>query len=75
MMVCGEADTGCPFVKGSALRVLMPYLDPKIYDGGSLESAKYAERRDDMGRLMLAVMMQARQRTASMGTPVERPRF
>jgi arsenate reductase len=43
----------------------MPYLDPKIYDGGAYESAKYAERRDDMGRLMLAVMMQARQRLAA----------
>jgi arsenate reductase (thioredoxin) len=65
LMVCGEADAGCPFVRGSALRVSMPYLDPKIYDGGSLEAAKYAERRDDMGRLMLVVMMQARQRLAS----------
>jgi arsenate reductase (thioredoxin) len=74
LMVCGEADAGCPFVKGSALRVSMPYLDPKLYDDGSLESAKYAERRDDMGRLMLSVMMQARQRIASVGTPTERSR-
>ena len=74
LMVCGEADAGCPFVKGSALRVSMPYLDPKIYDGGSLESAKYAERRDDMGRLMLSVMMQARQRIASAGTSTKRSR-
>jgi prepilin-type N-terminal cleavage/methylation domain-containing protein len=62
LMVCGEADAACPFVKGAAVRVSMPYLDPKIYDGGAFESAKYAERRDDMGRLMLAAMMQARQR-------------
>jgi arsenate reductase (thioredoxin) len=61
LMVCGEADAACPFVKGAALRVSMPYLDPKIYDGGAHEGAKYAERRDDMGRLMLAVMVQARQ--------------
>ena len=60
LMVCGEADAACPFVKGAAVRVSMPYLDPKIYDGSAYESAKYAERRDDMGRLMLAVMMQAR---------------
>jgi arsenate reductase (thioredoxin) len=65
LMVCGEADAGCPFVKGAALRVSMPYLDPKIYDGGAYETAKYAERRDDIGRLMLATMMQARQRIAS----------
>ncbi len=74
LMVCGEADTACPFVKGAALRVSMPYLDPKIYDGGAYESAKYAERRDDIGRLMLAVMMQARRRTASVDTLTERNR-
>ena len=40
----------------------MPYLDPKIYDDSIYESMKYAERRDDIGRLMLSVMMQARNR-------------
>jgi arsenate reductase (thioredoxin) len=60
LMVCGEADAACPFVKGAPLRVSMPYLDPKIYDDGAYESAKYTERRDDIGRLMLSVMMQAR---------------
>ena len=62
LMVCGEADAACPFVKGASMRISMPYLDPKIYDGSAFEAAKYAERRDDMGRLMLAVLMQARQR-------------
>ena len=71
LMVCGEADAACPFVKGAALRVSMPYLDPKIYDGGAYETAKYAERRDDIGRLMLAAMMQARQRLASVATTAE----
>jgi len=65
VMVCSEADASCPFVKGANLRVSMPYLDPKIYDGGVYESAKYAERRDDMMRLMLSSMMQARQRSAA----------
>jgi hypothetical protein len=60
LMVCSEADEGCPFVKGATLRLSMPYLDPKIFDGGAYETAKYAERRDDIGRLMLAVMVQAR---------------
>ncbi len=64
LMVCGEADAGCPFVKGAAVRISMPYLDPKIYDGSVYESGKYAERRDDIGRLMLCVMMQARNRTS-----------
>ena len=65
LMVCGEADEGCPFVKGATLRVSMPYLDPKIYDGGAYEAAKYAERRDDIGRLMLSVMVRARGELAS----------
>ncbi len=70
LMVCGEADAACPFVKGAALRVSMPYLEPKIYDGGAYEAAKYAERRDDIGRLMLSVMLQARKRlTAAGGQP------
>jgi hypothetical protein len=60
LMVCSEADAACPFVKGATLRISMPYLDPKIYDDGAYEAAKYAERRDDIGRLMLSVMMQAR---------------
>jgi arsenate reductase len=68
LMVCSEADEGCPFVKGATLRVSMPYLDPKIYDGGAYEAAKYAERRDDIGRLMLAVMVLARGELASKGS-------
>jgi arsenate reductase len=62
LMVCGEADAACPLVKGASVRISMPYLDPKIYDGSVYEAAKYAERRDDIGRLLLAVMMQARGR-------------
>ena len=64
LMVCGEADEACPHVKGASLRVSMPYLDPKIYDDSAFQAAKYAERRDDIGRLMLSVMMQARNRLA-----------
>jgi hypothetical protein len=67
LMVCSEADATCPFVKGATLRVSMPYLDPKIYDDGAYEAAKYAERRDDIGRLILAVMVQARGELASKG--------
>ena len=62
LMVCGEADAACPFVKGASLRISMPYLDPKIYDDSIYEATKYAERRDDMGRLMLSVFLRVRQR-------------
>ena len=68
LMVCSEADEGCPFVRGASLRLSMPYLDPKIYDGGAYESAKYAERRDDIGRFMLSAMVQAQGELASKGT-------
>jgi arsenate reductase (thioredoxin) len=64
LMVCSEADAACPLVKGAAARIAVPYLDPKIYDGSPFESAKYAERRDDIGRLMLSAFGQARSRVS-----------
>ncbi len=67
LMVCSEADAECPLVKGAKLRISVPYLDPKIYDGSEFEAAKYAERRDDLGRLMLAVMSQVRRRFDDVG--------
>lgn len=60
ILVCGEADESCPQVAGASVRIPATFLDPKSYDGTAFESAKYAERRDDMGRFMLNVMMQAR---------------
>jgi hypothetical protein len=67
LMVCSEADASCPAVKGASERISMPYLDPKIYDGSTFEARKYAERRDDIGRLMLSVMLRARARLAQEG--------
>jgi arsenate reductase len=60
--VCTEADSNCPTVKGAAVRIPVPFLDPKAFDGASFEASKYAERRDDIGRFMLAVMLQASRR-------------
>jgi hypothetical protein len=65
LMLCGEADANCPVVNGASIRISMPYLDPKIYDDSEYEASKYAERRDDVGRLMLSVMMQVRNRLAT----------
>lgn len=62
ILVCDEADSACPSVKGASTRISLPYTDPKVYDGAPFEAAKYAERRDDIGRFMLNVMMQARRR-------------
>jgi hypothetical protein len=67
IMVCSEADASCPTVPGAAIRISMPYVDPKLYDDTEIETRKYAERRDDIGRAMLGVMMQARQRLVSTG--------
>jgi arsenate reductase len=67
VLVCSEADASCPTVKGAAIRIAMPCFDPKLYDDTELESRKYAERRDDLGRLMMAVMMQARLRLVAAG--------
>ena len=62
LMVCSEADAACPFVKGASARISTPYLDPKLFDASPFEAEKYAERRDDIGRLLFSVMLQARHR-------------
>ncbi len=67
ILVCHEAEAACPNVKGAAVRIALPYLDPKLYDDTEFEARKYAERRDDIGRLMLAIMMQARRQLVSSG--------
>lgn len=67
LIVCGDAEEDCPLIKGASTRIAMPYLDPKAYDGSAIEARKYAERRDDIGRLMLSVMMQARLRLIAAG--------
>ncbi|MBY0459282.1 MAG: hypothetical protein K2V38_18285, partial [Gemmataceae bacterium] len=62
LLVCSEVDTACPKVPGAGARIPLPYLDPKAFDGAPFEAAKYAERRDDIGRFMLSVCVQARRR-------------
>jgi arsenate reductase (thioredoxin) len=56
IMVCDEADAGCPFVPGAAARFSSPFPDPKAADGTPGEAARYAATRDAVGRLMLAVL-------------------
>jgi arsenate reductase (thioredoxin) len=60
ILVCDEAEEACPTVPGASIRIAAPYFDPKAYDNTSLETSKYAERRDDIGRLMVCALMQAR---------------
>lgn len=56
IMVCNQADAGCPFVSGAFKRISLPYLDPKAYDDTDLESIKYLEKVKEIGREMLFMM-------------------
>lgn len=62
ILVCSDADKECPIVRGAAKRIPLPFNDPKAFDGQPEEEAKYAERRDDIGRLMMLVMKQVREK-------------
>lgn len=50
IMVCTEADKGCPIVAGCDFRLALPYDDPKAFDDTDLETAKYNERIKEIGR-------------------------
>lgn len=67
LLVCSDAEEACPVIKGASVRIPLPYLDPKAYDGTAIEAHKYAERRDDIGRMMMSVMMEARLRLIAAG--------
>ncbi len=56
VMVCMEADAGCPIVSGNDFRLTLPYDDPKAFDGTPLEKEKYEERCHQIGREMLYVV-------------------
>lgn len=56
IMVCSEADAGCPFVFGCDFRLSLPYDDPKAFDGTDLEEEKYDERVREIGREMMFVL-------------------
>ena len=44
VMTCTQADEDCPYIPGAALRVALPYDDPKASDGSTAEAATYDER-------------------------------
>jgi arsenate reductase len=56
IMVCTEADEGCPFVPGTDFRIALPFEDPKAFDGTPQEAAKYDERCEQIGTEMLYVL-------------------
>ena len=56
VMVCSEAEEGCPIVPGCDFRLSLPYDDPKVFDNSSLEEKKYDEKVREIGREMLFVL-------------------
>lgn len=56
VMVCSEADEGCPFVVGCDFRLALPFEDPKDFDGTEAETSGYETRVREIGREMLFVM-------------------
>jgi protein-tyrosine-phosphatase len=52
VMTCTHADENCPFIPG-AVRISLPYEDPKAFDGTPEEGAKYAERCRQIARELL----------------------
>lgn len=62
ILLCSEADAGCPIVEGASIRIPAPFDDPKAHDDTPGEAAAYAERRDDIARMMLAALGEAQLR-------------
>ena len=47
----------------------MPDLGPNLDDGGNYESSRYPERREDLGRRLHPVLIEARGGLAKRGEP------
>jgi arsenate reductase (thioredoxin) len=59
VMTCSTADKACPIVKGAALRIAIPYDDPKEFDGTPQETSKYDERCRQIAREIFYLFAQA----------------
>ncbi len=58
VMTCAQADKSCPLLRGSSLRVALPFDDPKVADNTPEEAAKYDERCSQVSREMLYLFSQ-----------------
>lgn len=58
VMVCSEADEGCPFVVGASSRISLPYQDPKNFDDTPEESSAYTNKIVEIGRELTFVVKQ-----------------
>ncbi|MEM9674359.1 MAG: protein-tyrosine-phosphatase [Bacteroidota bacterium] len=61
IMTCSQADEACPFVPGAALRLSLPYDDPKEADGTAQEASRYDERSQQIATEMLYCFSQVNQ--------------
>ncbi len=59
VLTCTDADRACPAVEGAALRVALPYADPKEADGTAAEAARYDERSLQIASEMFYLMARA----------------
>ncbi|WP_063833022.1 hypothetical protein [Aureispira sp. CCB-QB1] len=58
LVVCSHADIHCPIVFGSALKIALPYADPKAFDGTDLEAVEYLKTCRLIALEMLFVLKQ-----------------
>jgi arsenate reductase len=56
LFCCDQAAGSCPVVKGAALRLRIPYVDPKASDNSPTEDATYDERTHQIAREMFYLM-------------------
>lgn len=61
VMTCSQADKNCPVVEGAAVRVAIPYVDPKISDGTPNERATYDDSVRQIAREMFYVFSLVKQ--------------
>ena len=59
VMVCNEADRGCPHLVGASSRFSVPFEDPKLSDDTPEETSTYDERCREIAREMLWVVERA----------------
>lgn len=60
VMVCSDADEGCPYIPGAEKRIPLSYEDPKHHDNTDMEALKYDERCEEIGRDMFFVMSEVK---------------
>lgn len=58
VMTCSHADDDCPFISGAAVRIAVPYTDPKAFDGTPDALDKYNEKALEIGRELAYVFSQ-----------------